>query len=376
MPLKLVLPLLSTIALLLVFVAFSSPYRQVAEGAHGGGTINTVALDASPDNAATTVDGVITPCVEVDAGGTVTLDLIVDSIPATDAASIYEAHVYYDDSRLSITANDISFLATSNGGNVNNFSDNTPDTGANGAQDPGRYIVSVVVTPPGAAFSGPGILARLSFTAAQGGTNAPPGLYPITLAASVEDLPNRNFDTQLFIQDLSGQIPIDPGGVEDASIAVGQACDDVSPQPTAPTSDTDTDGDGIPDDEDAFPLDAAEDTDTDADGQGDNADTDDDNDGISDSEEAVLGTDPLNPDSDGDGLSDGDEVAGGSDPLDDTSSTPSGGPATGVGSQAAVDDDDALPWVAIIVGVAIALVAGSTAAAVAYKRWWRPRARP
>ena len=44
--------------------------------------------------------------------------------------------------------------------------------------------------------------------------------------------------------------------------------------------------------------------DTDGDGVGNNADTDDDNDGLFDSEEEVLGTDPLVPDTDDDGVSD------------------------------------------------------------------------
>lgn len=47
----------------------------------------------------------------------------------------------------------------------------------------------------------------------------------------------------------------------------------------------DSDSDGIPDDEDAFPLDPNESLDNDSDGTGDNADTDDDNDGISDTVE-------------------------------------------------------------------------------------------
>lgn len=47
--------------------------------------------------------------------------------------------------------------------------------------------------------------------------------------------------------------------------------------------DTDDDGDGVPDTEDAFPRDASEDTDTDGDGTGNNADLDDDNDGVPDS---------------------------------------------------------------------------------------------
>ncbi len=45
-------------------------------------------------------------------------------------------------------------------------------------------------------------------------------------------------------------------------------------------------------------------------------DTDTDGDGLSDIDEATLGTDPDNPDSDGDTFSDGDEVTAGTDPLD------------------------------------------------------------
>lgn len=45
---------------------------------------------------------------------------------------------------------------------------------------------------------------------------------------------------------------------------------------------TDTDGDGVDDDEDAFPLDPNESVDTDNDGLGNNQDTDDDGDGIAD----------------------------------------------------------------------------------------------
>ena len=49
-------------------------------------------------------------------------------------------------------------------------------------------------------------------------------------------------------------------------------------------ADTDDDGDGVIDSEDAFPLDNTETTDTDSDGIGNNADTDDDGDGVIDSE--------------------------------------------------------------------------------------------
>ena len=74
---------------------------------------------------------------------------------------------------------------------------------------------------------------------------------------------------------------------------------------------TDTDGDGVLDLNDRFPLDNTEWEDSDNDGLGNNADLDDDNDGLSDIEESVLGTDPYNSDSDGDGILDGED----DDPL-------------------------------------------------------------
>ncbi|MCX6879914.1 MAG: hypothetical protein NTW21_39835 [Verrucomicrobia bacterium] len=71
----------------------------------------------------------------------------------------------------------------------------------------------------------------------------------------------------------------------------------------------DTDGDGVKDSKDAFPLDPAETLDTDHDGIGDNADPDDDGDGLSDVDEInTYGTNPKRADSDGDGLTDPDEL--------------------------------------------------------------------
>jgi len=65
---------------------------------------------------------------------------------------------------------------------------------------------------------------------------------------------------------------------------------------------------------------------------------DTDGDGLTDSEESLIGTDPLNPDTDGDGVSDGDEVAAGTDPNDpnDPASVDSDGDGV-------PDDEDAFP---------------------------------
>ncbi|MGB1979789.1 MAG: BspA family leucine-rich repeat surface protein [Flavobacteriaceae bacterium] len=102
--------------------------------------------------------------------------------------------------------------------------------------------------------------------------------------------------------------------------------------PLDPDYSNDNDGDGIPDEldpdddndgtldqQDAFPNDPKEQLDTDGDGIGDNKDTDDDNDGYTDLDETLQGTDPKNPnekpvDSDGDGISDFLEILQGTDP--------------------------------------------------------------
>ncbi len=78
------------------------------------------------------------------------------------------------------------------------------------------------------------------------------------------------------------------------------------------------------------------DPDFDGDGTPDATDDDDDNDGLDDVDEALAGTDRLNPDSDSDGWTDGGEVAAGTDPLDpgDHPTSSRGGGSSGGGCSA------------------------------------------
>ena len=83
----------------------------------------------------------------------------------------------------------------------------------------------------------------------------------------------------------------------------------------------DTDGDGVFDGADAFPLDPAESRDTDRDGLPDSADLDDDADGMPDTWEQLYAFDPRDSsdgeiDSDGDGASNVAEYIRGTHPLD------------------------------------------------------------
>jgi hypothetical protein len=72
-------------------------------------------------------------------------------------------------------------------------------------------------------------------------------------------------------------------------------------------TEVDSDGDGVPDNQDAYPYDPDESLDTDGDGEGNNADTDDDNDGMPDTWELEFGLNPLEDDAADD--PDGDDIS-------------------------------------------------------------------
>lgn len=101
----------------------------------------------------------------------------------------------------------------------------------------------------------------------------------------------------------AGSYQVNVTATDDAS-GFGTKTFTLTVNPSGNATVTDSDGDGIPDSEDAFPDDPDEWLDTDGDGIGNNADTDDDGDGVSDAEDAF----PLDPtesvDTDGDGVGD------------------------------------------------------------------------
>jgi len=96
----------------------------------------------------------------------------------------------------------------------------------------------------------------------------------------------------------------------------------------------DTDGDGVPDSEDAFPDDPDESVDTDEDEIGNNADLDDDGDGVDDDDDAFPLDENETIDSDEDGV--GDNADEFDDDPDETTDTDD----DGVGNNADTDDDN------------------------------------
>ena len=86
------------------------------------------------------------------------------------------------------------------------------------------------------------------------------------------------------------------------------------------------------------PRDPTETVDTDRDGIGNNTDPDDDNDGLSDAEEQLTGTDPLNSDTDGEGVGDATDAF----PLDSSEWVDTDG--DGVGDNADVFPNDSTEW--------------------------------
>ena len=100
-----------------------------------------------------------------------------------------------------------------------------------------------------------------------------------------------------------------------------EGCEDFDNDSLPNCMDSDSDGDGIPDNQEC-PEQPCRDTDSDE--TPDFLDKDSDNDGLSDKEEKEKGTDPCNSDTDGDGSDDLAEIVYGSSPLDDGSRIPEG----------------------------------------------------
>ena len=220
----------------------------------------------------------------------------VGNTTAYTAANLEEGTTYY----FAVTAYDINRNETGFS-NEASFSANQPPTAEAGADQSVNEGVVVKLSAFGSADPDDGI-AGYSWQQI-GGTEV--SLSTPTASETIFVSPDvvqrvEELTFQLTVRDQAGRQAIDTCSVYVLDAAA-----------------LDSDGDGVPDAEDAFPDDSGEWIDTDGDGVGDNTDPDDDNDLLADTDEnSLYGTDPHNPDSDGDGFWDGEEIDQGSNPLD------------------------------------------------------------
>ena len=174
----------------------------------------------------------------------------------------------YDPSIIKVTAIDFAFMLTAGGPPIIfSFGDPTPDAD-------GDFRVDVAELS-GYAESGDGVVARITAEAVGQGT-------------TIVDLSNH-FASLVppgtpEIWDARGQ-PYNVRNIFDGALAVGEA---------PPCGTPDADGDSIPDDIDNCPTEFnASQLNSDGDGYGDACDDDDDNDGVSDNDEKLNGSDPV-----------------------------------------------------------------------------------
>ncbi|MDG1749979.1 MAG: M12 family metallo-peptidase [Porticoccaceae bacterium] len=145
-----------------------------------------------------------------------------------------------------------------------------------------------------------------------------------------------------FPKDSSETIDTDGDGIGDNSDAFPQdetESLDSDGDGIGNNSDPDDDNDGVSDQLDDLPLNSNETKDTDGDGIGNNADPDDDNDTLSDDDELVYGTNPLLSDTDFDGLPDAWEVQNLRSPTMSDYDV-----ATGISHSCGIDDNGVICW--------------------------------
>jgi hypothetical protein len=215
-------------ALTFTFAHNPAPQANALAGA------DTLALDADPTGNTPTSIGTIQNCVQVAAGGSVTIDIVVDSIPPfsvdTGGLAGFGFNVLYDNTKISTTAratpldNTKSLLAINANSAITSFTNPVSQTDGN---------FKIVELDADAAYeSGAGRI--YSFTVAVAG-GAPSGPTVLDLTDSeVGDLAGGDGDglPDLYNSDTS-IYPI--GNVGDLTISIGQPCGGATPTPTPAT---------------------------------------------------------------------------------------------------------------------------------------------
>jgi hypothetical protein len=210
-------------ALLLValLVAFALQDHSPGSANQDASTIDLVALDADPEGNTATSVGVIETCAATDVGSEVTIDLVVDAIPADRPMVAFEMQILYDPELVRAVAMDNELLLAAEGDfqpfeAVPLLSDPLPDSD-------GALRISIVdlasnQTPGSNSETGGGVLSRITFEGlAEGISNLDFGFDPPEVYPTVIDIQNT---------------PIGVGSMLGASVAVGRDCPPETRQPT------------------------------------------------------------------------------------------------------------------------------------------------
>lgn len=139
----------------------------------GTGQVNLVAFDGDTSGNAPTSIGTVQNCASIpSAGGTVTIDIVVDSIPVFDEGTFDGGlggigfNVTYNPAFVSVTAKQVagaSLLGANPDSSITSFSNAVPDSD-------GDY--KIAEADSGATYeSGAGVLVRLTFTGVANGTS-------------------------------------------------------------------------------------------------------------------------------------------------------------------------------------------------------------
>jgi hypothetical protein len=181
----------------------------------GTGQVNLVAFDGDIAGNAPTSIGTIENCASIpSAGGTVTIDVVVDSIPVFDEGTFDGGlggigfNVTYNPAVVNVTAKQVagaSLLAANPDSSITSFSNAVPDTD-------GDY--KIAEADSGATYeSGAGVLVRLTFTGVANGTST----------IGVTDTDGGDGDT---VPDLYSAItaPYTISNIVGGTIVVGGAC--------------------------------------------------------------------------------------------------------------------------------------------------------
>ena len=231
-------PLMGSLAaaVLLALITLAGS-NQGVNATHIPATSLGMAVDADVNGNTATSLGTREDCVSTTAGGTVTIDVTVEGIPAVDTKGTTEPaddtggiigftfSLVFDPVPLSITSSDpVSYLLGSNAGsNVFSFDEPVPDP-----FEDNYFLASNADfgTPPGATESGSGVLDRITIEV---DAAAADGLYPLYLFDAVH----------LDAKSINRLAPALYG----ANIAVGSAvCAAPAPPPPGIVGDVDCTG--------------------------------------------------------------------------------------------------------------------------------------